>query len=265
MRRGHATKGCITRRWETEAERVGRSESAEMRSRRERSRKNCGRKLRRIGSLNYLGERKLGVCALIHRVFLLDISATTAAATVAAKAIARAKVRISHACIHIRVVSTWDETPQRPFAYELFSLIANKSIFSIFKDTLVPRICYLSTTSLVPAFPTCLTCLSVFALGRSGAACVHERFNLFFFIRPHSACRYTHYIRYCKLGFLTKRYRHLEIFTVNWNAQVPVRFDRSCNFTFLLAENVLRRIYIFFWYIILSYFFSYFYSSSLST
>lgn len=42
----------------------------------------------------------------------------------------------------------------------------------------------------LPAFP-CPACLSVFALGRSGAACVHEHFNLFFFIRPHYLRRYT--------------------------------------------------------------------------
>jgi len=104
----------------------------------------------------------------------------------------------------------------------VFSLIANRPVFSIFKDTLVPcifaiyrlpRSCLHARFSYLPA--CLLACLPVFALGRSGAACVHEHFNLFFFIRPHSACRYIRYIRYCKLSFLTKRYRHLEIFTVN--------------------------------------------------
>ena len=35
----------------------------------------------------------------------------------------------------------------------VFSLIANRPVFSIFKGTLVPRICYLSTTLLVPTCP----------------------------------------------------------------------------------------------------------------
>lgn len=111
------------------------------------------RKLRRIGSLNYPGERKLGVCALWYtapRVFLLDISAATAA-----EAITHAKgPRIARVCTR-----TCREHMRREPATTVriralvFSLIANKPIFSIFKDTLVPRICYLSTTSLVPARP----------------------------------------------------------------------------------------------------------------
>jgi len=57
----------------------------------------------------------------------------------------------------------------------------------------------------------------VFALGGSGAARVHEHFNLFFFIRVRITCRYIRRARYCKPSFLTKRYRRPEMFTLNWN------------------------------------------------
>jgi hypothetical protein len=56
----------------------------------------------------------------------------------------------------------------------------------------------------------------MFALGGSGAARVHEHFNLFFFIRVRITC-YIRRARYCKPSFLTKRYRRPEMFMLNWN------------------------------------------------
>lgn len=70
---GHATKGCITwlsRGWETEVEedRDARSEcrGEEAEGIKKKVGKTAGRKLRRIGSLNHLGERELGVRPIIR-------------------------------------------------------------------------------------------------------------------------------------------------------------------------------------------------------
>lgn len=84
----------------------------------------------------------------------------------------------------------------------LFSLIANRLVFSIFKDarsSLVFAIYRLPP--LVPACPSMLlpfdrlVCLPVRVCTwkKWSSPCVHEHFNLFFFIRPHSTLR--RYIR----------------------------------------------------------------------
>lgn len=186
--RGHATKGCITRDGKRKDKRDG-PRKAPSRDGGRKSGENCGKEtLRRIGSLNHLGERKLGACfpniAPPSRHPSSDI-------LVAVSSTARAEYRMRVHTYLSRARNSGETQRNRMYASSRsFLSIANRPIFSIFKDALVPRICYLSTSSFVPAFP-CPTCLSVFALGRSGATCVHEHFNLFFFIRPHYLRRYT--------------------------------------------------------------------------
>lgn len=245
--------------------REGRSESAGVQTR-EKSRKNCGKETAADRFVKPPRRKKTRrVCPDTHTALgVLPLDISTAVATAAAAAAARAKVRVSYTRVYTytcRVHMRRDAATTVRIRALVFSLIANRPVFSIFKDTLVPRICYLSTTSLVPACPLFLpACMP-------SCPCLHleeveqpasTNTLIFSSLSVHTACRCIRYIRYCKLSFLTKRYRHLEIFTANWNAQVPVRSDRRCNFTFFQAENKLGRVYIFFSYIMLSYFYAIF-------
>lgn len=169
--------------------------------------KTAGRKLRRIGSLNHLGERKLDARPIIRPlVSPLCLGGKVAQQQRQHVLLFAYRTRVCTRTRSLRVVRTSGEDDAAKRAdgrmrAPVFSLIANRPVFSIFKDALVCPSYLLFIDYLARACPPA-------SPAQPARLCLHSEEVE----QPASAnalisslsVRALYAPRYCKLSFLTK-------------------------------------------------------------